>query len=76
MLSFCLSNVVHPIPLSSRHQLHPQSLESFDGPYDLWEEAAKESLELLLDAGNHPMILIDRYRTDVSISCVPLVIGW
>lgn len=42
-------------------QLDPRALEAFDGPYDLWEEAAKESLELLLDADNHPMILLDRF---------------
>lgn len=41
-------------------QLNPRALEDFDGPFDLWEEAAKESLELLLDADNHPMILLDR----------------
>lgn len=40
-------------------QLSPRSLEAFDGPYDLWEEAAKESLELLLDADNQPMLLLD-----------------
>ncbi|CAM9786873.1 unnamed protein product, partial [Sphacelaria rigidula] len=39
--------------------LSPRSLEAFDGPYDLWEEAAKESLELLLDADNQPMLLLD-----------------
>lgn len=42
-------------------QLSPRSLEAFDGPHDLWEEAAKESLELLLDADNQPMLLLDRY---------------
>lgn len=36
-------------------------MESFDGPYDLWEEAAKEALELVLDAANQPMILLDRF---------------
>lgn len=41
-------------------QLAPRSLEAIDGPYDLWEEAAKESLELVLDAENQPMILLDR----------------
>ncbi|CAM9929328.1 unnamed protein product, partial [Ectocarpus sp. 12 AP-2014] len=51
------------------NMLHPQSLESFDGPYDLWEEAAKESLELLLDAGNHPMILIDS-PTECESACL------
>ncbi|CAM9307230.1 unnamed protein product [Scytosiphon promiscuus] len=49
--------------------LDPQSLESFDGPYDLWEEAAKESLELLLDADNHPMILIDS-STECEAACL------
>lgn len=42
-------------------QLNPRALEAFDGPYDLWEEAAKESLEFLLDADNHPMLLLDRF---------------
>lgn len=52
--------IVHP------SQLNPRALEAFDGPYDLWEEAAKESLELLLDADNHPMILLDRLVLGVS----------
>lgn len=51
---FLVSWCMHP------SQLNPRALEAFDGPFDLWEEAAKESLELLLDADNHPMILLDR----------------
>ena len=47
-------------PKYHHQQLNPRSLDAFDGPYDLWEEAAKESLQLLLDAANHPMILLDR----------------
>lgn len=51
---------VFVFPHRQQHQLNPRSLEGFDGPYDLWEEAAKELLQLLLDADNHPMILLDR----------------
>eukprot|EP00903_Cladosiphon_okamuranus_P008491 g8158.t1 len=49
--------------------LNPRALESFEGPYDLWEEAAKESLELLLDADNHPMILLDS-PTECESACL------
>ncbi|CAM9525456.1 unnamed protein product [Pylaiella littoralis] len=49
--------------------LNPRSLEGFDGPYDLWEEAAKELLQLLLDAENHPMILLDS-PTECESACL------
>eukprot|EP00752_Nemacystus_decipiens_P015194 g13529.t1 len=49
--------------------LNPRALEAFDGPYDLWEEAAKESLELLLDADNHPMLLLDS-PTECESACL------
>lgn len=57
---FCVEHAAFP-PLASHLQLNPRSLEAFDGPYDLWEEAAKEALELVLDAANQPMILLDRF---------------
>lgn len=72
-LLYCISLLLHvsllyvwsqgrsfPASCVRPSQLNPRALEAFDGPYDLWEEAAKESLELLLDADNHPMILLDR----------------
>jgi len=60
----------YPNPSHPQHQkLNPRSLEAFDGPYDLWEDAAKESLQLLLDADNHPMILLDRSAQPVHWVC-------
>lgn len=47
-------------------QLAPLSLEVIDGPYDLWEEAAKETLELILDSDKQPMILLDRYEVVIA----------
>lgn len=64
-----MSNMLHPPALASRLQLNPRSLEAFDGPYDLWEEAAKEALELVLDAANQPMILLDRFARDFETFC-------
>ena len=57
-------------PLACHLQLNPRSLEAFDGPYDLWEEAAKEALELVLDAANQPMILLDRFARVFEIFLV------